>query len=83
MWGSCPTVFDPSQAPPGQHTGFMWEKLPPASPPEPNEALDGIFGRDSTLKYGFGNILGNNLHGSHYLRVPIWNIRVQFGASSA
>jgi phytoene dehydrogenase-like protein len=28
MWGSCPTVFDPSQAPPGQHTGFMWEKLP-------------------------------------------------------
>jgi phytoene dehydrogenase-like protein len=28
MWGACPTVFDPSQAPPGQHTGFMWEKLP-------------------------------------------------------
>jgi phytoene dehydrogenase-like protein len=28
MWGACPTVFDPSQAPPGCHTGFMWEKLP-------------------------------------------------------
>jgi phytoene dehydrogenase-like protein len=28
MWGSCPTVFDPSQAPPGFHTAFMWEKLP-------------------------------------------------------
>ncbi len=28
MWGSCPTVFDPSQAPPGQHTAFLWEKLP-------------------------------------------------------
>ncbi|MEX2230835.1 MAG: NAD(P)/FAD-dependent oxidoreductase [Cyclobacteriaceae bacterium] len=28
MWGTCPTVFDPSQAPPGKHTAFMWEKLP-------------------------------------------------------
>ena len=28
MWGACPTVFDPTQAPPGLHTGFMWEKLP-------------------------------------------------------
>jgi phytoene dehydrogenase-like protein len=28
MWGACPTLFDPSQAPPGCHTGFMWEKLP-------------------------------------------------------
>ncbi|MBT6627454.1 MAG: hypothetical protein HOB49_10610, partial [Gemmatimonadetes bacterium] len=28
MWGSCPTVFDPSQAPAGQHTAFMWEKVP-------------------------------------------------------
>jgi phytoene dehydrogenase-like protein len=28
MWGACPTVFDPSQAPPGKHTAFMWEKLP-------------------------------------------------------
>ena len=28
MWGSCPTVFDPSQAPRGRHTAFMWEKLP-------------------------------------------------------
>ena len=28
MWGSCPTQFDPSQAPAGKHTAFMWEKLP-------------------------------------------------------
>jgi phytoene dehydrogenase-like protein len=28
MWGACPTAFDPSQAPPGLHTAFMWEKLP-------------------------------------------------------
>jgi phytoene dehydrogenase-like protein len=28
MWGASPTVFDPSQAPPGGHTAFMWEKLP-------------------------------------------------------
>ena len=28
MWGACPTLFDPSQAPPGQHTAFVWEKLP-------------------------------------------------------
>jgi phytoene dehydrogenase-like protein len=28
MWGACPTLFDPSQAPVGGHTAFMWEKLP-------------------------------------------------------
>ena len=28
MWGASPTIFDPSQAPPGGHTAFMWEKLP-------------------------------------------------------
>ena len=28
MWGSCPTVFDSTQAPEGKHTAFMWEKLP-------------------------------------------------------
>lgn len=28
MWGSTPTVFDPSQAPAGHHAAFMWEKLP-------------------------------------------------------
>ncbi len=28
MWGSSPTRFDPSQAPPGRHTAFLWEKLP-------------------------------------------------------
>jgi phytoene dehydrogenase-like protein len=28
MWGSCPTVFDPAQAPHGCHTAFLWEKAP-------------------------------------------------------
>ena len=28
MWGACPTLFDPSQAPQDGHTAFMWEKLP-------------------------------------------------------
>jgi phytoene dehydrogenase-like protein len=28
MWGGCPTLFDPGQAPAGKHTAFMWEKLP-------------------------------------------------------
>lgn len=28
MWGACPTLFDPTQAPKGCHTAFMWEKLP-------------------------------------------------------
>jgi phytoene dehydrogenase-like protein len=27
-WGSCPTSFDQSQAPPGTHTAFLWEKVP-------------------------------------------------------
>lgn len=30
MWGTCPTQFDPTQAPAGMHTAFMWEKLPHA-----------------------------------------------------
>ncbi|HAA77586.1 TPA: hypothetical protein DCE37_20945 [Candidatus Latescibacteria bacterium] len=28
MWGSNPTRFDPSQAPVGKHTAFMWQKMP-------------------------------------------------------
>ena len=28
MWGSSPTVFDPTQAPGGKHTAFMWMKVP-------------------------------------------------------
>ena len=28
MWGSTPTMHDPSQAPAGKHVSFMWEKLP-------------------------------------------------------
>ena len=28
LWGACPTLFDPGQAPAGRHTAFMWQKLP-------------------------------------------------------
>ncbi len=28
MWGACPSLFDPTQAPPSRHTAFMWEKAP-------------------------------------------------------
>lgn len=28
IWGTTPTAFDPSQAPAGKHTAFMWEKVP-------------------------------------------------------
>jgi phytoene dehydrogenase-like protein len=35
MWGACPTLFDASQAPPGRHTAFMWEKLPYAVKGDP------------------------------------------------
>jgi phytoene dehydrogenase-like protein len=27
-WGACPSLFDPTQAPTGQHVAFLWEKLP-------------------------------------------------------
>ena len=27
-WGACPTLFDPTQAPPNRHVAFLWEKLP-------------------------------------------------------
>ena len=36
-WGSAPTLFDPSQAPAGQHTAFMWEKLPYALRGDPTQ----------------------------------------------
>lgn len=28
LWGATPTALDPSQAPEGHHTAFMWEKTP-------------------------------------------------------
>jgi phytoene dehydrogenase-like protein len=37
MWGACPTQFDPSQAPPGRHTAFMWEKVPYALHGDPGQ----------------------------------------------
>jgi len=27
-WGATPTLFDPTQAPPGGHTAFLWQKVP-------------------------------------------------------
>src|SRR5260221_591412 len=27
-WGACPSLFDPTQAPPDRHVAFLWEKLP-------------------------------------------------------
>lgn len=27
-WGACPSLFDQTQAPPGKHVAFLWEKLP-------------------------------------------------------
>ena len=35
-WGACPTLFDSSQAPPGKHTAFLWEKLPYALRGDPS-----------------------------------------------
>jgi phytoene dehydrogenase-like protein len=46
MWGSCPTAFDPSQAPAGKHTAFMWEKLP--------YRLNGVAGNWETYKETHG-----------------------------
>jgi phytoene dehydrogenase-like protein len=37
LWGACPTLFDPSQAPPGRHTAFMWQKAPYALYGDPAE----------------------------------------------
>ncbi len=36
MWGASPTRFDPSQAPAGAHTAFMWEKTPYALGGDPS-----------------------------------------------
>ncbi|MCI0744451.1 MAG: NAD(P)/FAD-dependent oxidoreductase [Verrucomicrobia subdivision 3 bacterium] len=35
-WGACPTLFDPSQARPGKHAAFLWEKLPYALRGDPS-----------------------------------------------
>src|SRR5437588_226257 len=35
-WGACPTLFDPSQAPPSKHAAFLWEKLPYALHGDPS-----------------------------------------------
>src|SRR5438093_1563770 len=40
-WGACPTLFDSSQAPPGKHTAFLWEKLPYALHGDPSNWAKG------------------------------------------
>ena len=39
--GACPTLFDSSQAPPGKHTAFLWEKLPYALHGDPSNWASG------------------------------------------
>jgi phytoene dehydrogenase-like protein len=57
MWGTCPTLFDPSQAPTGKHTAFMWEKLPYAVHGDPaNWDRPAIVGRISNPSYQGGAI---------------------------
>ena len=36
-WGACPTLFDATQAPPGKHAAFLWEKLPYALRGDPSQ----------------------------------------------
>src|SRR5256885_2471972 len=40
-WGACPTLFDSSQAPPGKHAAFLWEKLPYALHGDPSNWASG------------------------------------------
>jgi phytoene dehydrogenase-like protein len=49
MWGSCPTEFDPSQAPAGKHTAFMWEKTP--------YAVHGDAWQWDSVKHGHGKAM--------------------------
>jgi phytoene dehydrogenase-like protein len=34
-WGACPTLFDPTQTPPGRHAAFLWQKAPYALAGDP------------------------------------------------
>jgi phytoene dehydrogenase-like protein len=54
MWGACPTQFDPSQAPKGHHTAFMWEKLPYNLGGDPKnwDKLRDAHGRDMLKLWG-------------------------------
>ncbi|MGA2988557.1 MAG: NAD(P)/FAD-dependent oxidoreductase, partial [Terriglobia bacterium] len=49
MWGACPTLFDSTQAPPGKHTAFMWEKLP--------YAVQGSAANWDTMKERHGQVM--------------------------
>lgn len=54
-WGACATRFDSSQAPPGKHTAFLWEKTPYALQGDATKwkAATAIHGRD-LLKFWQG-----------------------------
>ena len=74
MWGACPTVFDPSQAPPTKHTAFMWEKLPFAIAGDANgwDSIAEQHGQDMlTLWAEYApNMSGNNVLNS-FVRSPL------------
>ena len=40
-WGATPTLFDPTQAPPGGHTAFLWQKVPYALRGSPTACATG------------------------------------------
>jgi phytoene dehydrogenase-like protein len=48
VWGACATRFDSTQAPPGRHTAFLWEKVPYALNGDPTNwnAAQSAHGRE-------------------------------------
>ena len=59
MWGACPTLFDPTQAPPGKHMAFMWEKLPYARCTA--NARTGIARKDNARQEHAGGLVTHSL----------------------
>lgn len=48
-WGACPSLFDPTQAPPGQHVAFLWEKVPFALRGDPRQWPTATAGHGQSL----------------------------------
>lgn len=63
MWGACPTLFDPSQAPSGKHTAFMWEKLPYAVHGNPAH-WDGLLQQHASQMLALWTTYAPNLAGA-------------------
>ena len=83
MWGACPTRFDPSQAPAGRHTAFMWEKLPYAVHRDPR-AWDRLKARHGDEMLALWTQFAPNLRDAvidRFTRSPLdtertlWNMR--------